>query len=363
MKIQDYLRTPGNSPETLKEELGIKYRRHSTIPRLISFKYHQCKSPRSHQIVIEARGLILDELDNWEVVARPFDRFFNYDEFEVELDWKYATITEKVDGSLMFLYNYGGLWYVASSSIPDASGPVHSTGDKTFADLFWDAWGLDGGWIGSLSPQFTYIFELTSPENRVVIPHLEPSLTLLAVRSKGGQYMKYGNIVACRSVRHYRFPSMDELQDYLIRQDPMKIEGFVVSDGSNRVKVKHPGYKLLHSLIMSVEASDRTVTRIAKCPETLQMCRERLGDYPEVLEKLESRGRQINRLVCGLLIWWEFTEDIKSQKEFASKVLDSRIPGALFKMRQFRPEDPERFLRQYIGQMRDKKLTEILETI
>jgi hypothetical protein len=50
-------------------------------------------------IVRESRGVILDEADDWRVVARAFDKFFNYGESGAdEIDWGTARVQEKVDG-------------------------------------------------------------------------------------------------------------------------------------------------------------------------------------------------------------------------------------------------------------------------
>lgn len=70
----------------------------------------QIDSPMSNAIVQDARGTILDEDDNWRIVAFPFRKFFNFNESNAaKLNWSGGVkVMEKLDGSLMILYSYKG---------------------------------------------------------------------------------------------------------------------------------------------------------------------------------------------------------------------------------------------------------------
>jgi hypothetical protein len=89
--------------QTLAElcaQYSLCERRHSQFPNLVLLNYSQINSPMNEPIVQECRGLILDEADNWRVVCRPYDKFFNYGEPNaVEVDWGTASVYEKLDGS------------------------------------------------------------------------------------------------------------------------------------------------------------------------------------------------------------------------------------------------------------------------
>lgn len=59
--------------------------------------YSQIDSPKYDPIVRECRGLVIDRNTN-EVVARAFDRFYNYGEYiegDKKFDWSSATVQEK----------------------------------------------------------------------------------------------------------------------------------------------------------------------------------------------------------------------------------------------------------------------------
>lgn len=97
LEVKKYLQL--NSLEKLTEEFAIKVRRHSKYPNLVGLVYCQIDSPKLHPIVRECRGLILDETNNWSVVAYPFFRFFNYEEGGADkIDWNTATTYTKLDG-------------------------------------------------------------------------------------------------------------------------------------------------------------------------------------------------------------------------------------------------------------------------
>ena len=144
LELQKFLRAEGiQGFERLKETYGITTRQSDVHPELYLFKYSQIDSPMSERIVQESRGIILNGDDNWRVVSRPYDKFFNYNQgHSAKMDWSSAKCYDKLDGSLVTLYWYKGQWNVATSGHPDAAGEVWNTQSKviTFKELFWDTW-------------------------------------------------------------------------------------------------------------------------------------------------------------------------------------------------------------------------------
>jgi hypothetical protein len=103
MNTQAYLRS-GKTLEDLTSELGISVTKHETLP-LVILNYNQIESPKTHPIVRECRGLVLNSED-YSLVARAFGRFFNWGEVADEMpqfDWSTCKAYEKVDGC--FTYN------------------------------------------------------------------------------------------------------------------------------------------------------------------------------------------------------------------------------------------------------------------
>src|SRR5690606_31616056 len=93
-----------------------------------------------------------------------------------------AEAYEKLDGSLMSMFFYRGEWRVASNGTPDAMGEVAGFPGLTFKKLFWDTFNELGYKLPDAGG-YTYIFELMTPYNRVVVPHKTNRLVLHGVRS------------------------------------------------------------------------------------------------------------------------------------------------------------------------------------
>ena len=189
LHVQKFLRDGGSLETLTGKEFNLFVRRSTTSPNLVLLKYNQVESPLSNPLVQECRGLILDEADNWRVVCFPFKKFFNLGESNAaQIDWASARVQEKLDGTLCNMHFYQGTWRVSTSGSPDACGEVQGS-PQTFAKLFWDTFNgmglqtpivsLELGWS---TRYMSFMFELTGPENKIVVPYNETRVTLLSLR-------------------------------------------------------------------------------------------------------------------------------------------------------------------------------------
>ena len=328
MRVQEFLRA-GGTIEGLREKFGIKSNRHKVHANLVSLKYHQIDSPMHEPIVRECRGVILDESDNWAVVARPFDKFFNHDEpGAAAIDWGSAVVQEKLDGSLITLYPYVGTWWVATSGTPDALGPVNGA-DKTFADLFWETFREQAMKL-PFGARGCFMFELTSPVNRVVVRHQAAKLTLIGIRDvTGREYpVAAGRLFGFEPVREYALHSQADIATALIGVNPLEQEGYVVVDKHfNRVKVKHPGYVALH------HAADgfgpKRILEIVRSGEVSEV----EAALPEYAPQFADTRARIDAFVSELELTYERLRHIQVQKDFALEATQTRCPSALFMLR------------------------------
>ncbi len=260
MILQMYLRG-GGSPAELLATYSVKNKRHGRYPNLVQFKYDQIESPMGSPLVQECRGVILDEDNNWEVVARPFNKFFNHGEgHAAPIDWATARVQEKLDGSLIIMYHYRDEWHVATSGTPDASGEVNGT-NQTFAELFWKVW--DEMRLGSPRNSHwahkTYLFELMTPYNRVVVRHEKSRIVFIGLKDRNtGQEFEIGqeeeshdeyDFGFAPEVRVFPLQSTEDIIETFNAMSPLTQEGYVVVDANfNRIKVKHPGYVAIHHM-------------------------------------------------------------------------------------------------------------------
>lgn len=293
--LLEYLATHDNwEAELASEPYNLFIRNSEQYPNLRLFMYNQIKSDMRDAVVQKARGIIID-IDAMVVVCHPFDKFFNYnDERAHSIDWSTAAIQEKVDGSIMKLYFYDGDWQIATNGTIDATKTELPTpapgGIATFGDLFYQTMlrypEFD---VDELDTHFTYIFELTSPYNRVVVPHSESALTLIGIRNNDTGEETMIDIGIPRP-KQYRFSSFDDMLA-ASQELPFDDEGYVVVDGNwNRVKVKSPAYLQVHHLADNGNVSkDRILTLIRTGEDE-----EFLQYYPEYNEIFDEVRTQWN---------------------------------------------------------------------
>ena len=271
------------------------------------------RSPMGNPIVQECRGLILDRHENWSVLSFPFRKFFNYGEgHAATIDWSTARAEEKVDGSLVTLYeDRRGVsenvhlrfpWRIQTLGEMDASGRVNRA-DMIFRDLFIRT--FSGGSNAVLDDRLSklptgacYTFELATPSNRVVTPYAKDRLVLLSARSTVSLdewRREHIDALAVRlgverpnSYACFDMASVVEMAAAL----PTLEEGYVVVDGAfNRVKVKNPAYIAIAHMKDSAFASRRGLLEMARgggSDDFLSIFPEMQSDYDAIMSSYEN---------------------------------------------------------------------------
>ncbi len=327
--IQEYLAT--HTLAELESAYAILIKRHSAFPNLVMLKYSQINSPMNEPVVQQCRGIILDEANDWAVVSYPFDKFFNFGEPNAApIDWPHAKVYEKLDGSLMTLYFYRGKWHVASSGTADAGGPAHESG-ITFAELFWRTWNALGY---ALPPGQSrcYMFELMTPENRIIMQHADSRLVLIGVRDltdfKEHDPAHIAAENGWQSVQIHPLATLEDCLKAAERLTGLNGEGFVVCDNRfHRVKIKSPQYVALSH--MKDTLSPRSMLAVIRKGESDEF----LNYFPEIRPVYESVKAKFDELCAALEAEYAATKHIESQKDFALAIKSSRCSSALFALR------------------------------
>lgn len=191
-----------------------------------------------------ARGLVYDS--NYEIVARGFDKFFNYgDPMTGELDLEApAYVMDKMDGSLGLVFFYNNQWHVSTSGSFVSDQAIHAT--KLFRAKYADT---------KLVDNTTLLVEVIYPENQIVTSYGDQEdLVLLAGMSHDGTWIhptKYaeqigwtGPVVTINN---------STLSHAVTAQDPEDgTEGFVVRTKGTMVKIKYAHYLKLHKARFSI---------------------------------------------------------------------------------------------------------------
>lgn len=340
----------GESPYRVKISRETMFGR-----RLVMFKYSQFDSDFMNPLVRECRGIILDE-DTFDVVSYAFDKFGNYGEpYCPEIDWKTARVGEKLDGSLCKFVKFpdGNLLVSTNGSIDafkaglqDQIGCPYST----FGELVVEAVHLEAerrnmsasdgklAWLADmLEPGYTYMFELTSPYNKIVVPQTETRLNFLGCRNNETFEEIYFTDHPLASVFHtpkvFPLGSLEECVS-AAKELTLDHEGYVVCDAAfNRVKVKSPLYVSAHYMRSDDGSlSHRRAAELIKENQTdefLTYFPEFKSDFDKMRAVLDTYAAGIDSVFAALT-----SLGMSTRKEQAAWIMSNakEMSGCLFKM-------------------------------
>ena len=351
MKVLEYLKTHGIAE--LVNEFNIKIKSYPEH-NLVVLNYDQIESSKSEPIVMECRGLILShEGNNWYVVSRSFDRFFNYGEqpdTQSHLDFSKAVLQEKIDGSLIRIYNYKGVWNIATRGTAFAESEVNGF-DVTFKQLVFKALDVDNEDAfqliceNSLNPNITYIFEITSVENRVVKRYSGYKLYFLAARVNKYHYSfvteqekGWAKKLGAWLPKQYYFNTIEECLETAKHLKDLD-EGYVLyQDNIPVCKIKSPVYVLAHHL-RGEGLNPKRISQLVLSGEAEEYLtyfendKDIINPYQEGLKKLYSELTYTFKNIKG----------IESQKDFALAVKDFKYSSVMFSCRKLNKNPIEVF--------------------
>jgi RNA ligase len=218
-------------------EDGLLYKQvHPSLPLTIWNYSEKCQYENLwDETLLMCRGLVTD--DTGDIVAIPFQKFFNIEEGKFEPTENFE-VYEKMDGSLGIVFWYRGQWVVATrgSFTSDQAIKAREILKKYNTDIMFR--------------HLTFCFEIIYPENRIVLDYgTDEKLVLLGTFDKNGKEMdveiwsQWGFDV----VKKY-----DGIKDFkelksMVKDDQ---EGFVVKfSNGDRIKVKGVEYLRLHKII------------------------------------------------------------------------------------------------------------------
>lgn len=336
MQVIEFLKEKGI--EALKTETGILVKEYDE--GLIVLNYDQINSPKAHPLVMECRSLILDK--SYNIVSRSFDRFFNYGEApdtQQHLNFSKAVCYEKVDGSLIKIYHHNGKWYASTRGTAFAESEVNGWG-ISFKQLVLKALDCEDDvefqlicnlW---LSVDWTYIFEITSAENRVVKKYDGYVLHYLASRYNaigeyGDEYEKEAALnLGAKEIKSFKFNSVQDCIE-TAKGLPNLEEGYVVYQGGKPIcKIKSPAYLAVH-VIRGEGLTPKRIMQLVLMNEQ----DEYLTYFPEDEKWFTPYVEGLQELLNDTNITYDRFEGIVEQKEFALNVKDFPYSAVLFQAR------------------------------
>jgi RNA ligase len=241
---------------------------HPTL-RLSIYNYsRECQyNGKWDEYTLNCRGLILDF--NGNVIAKPFPKFFNYEEHTpLDIPNEYFEVYEKLDGSLGIIYNYNGEWYVATR------GSFHSDQANKAKEM------LDRKYpYQTLIPGRTYLAEIIYPQNRIVVDYgTDEKLVMLGCYdNETGLEVTIDDMVNDGWDVVMKYKTWGESYDLLKEEISKDKEGYVIRfSGGFRMKIKGEEYVRLHRILTNFSTKD--IWELLKNGEPFEPFLERVPD-------------------------------------------------------------------------------------
>lgn len=370
IKLQEILRNLDNwevvlknYPYCFKWDINENY---------VCFKYSQIDSDFSLQSVKEARGIIFDMRD-WSCVAYPFSKFFNYGESHAAaLDWDGGVqVQEKVDGSLMKIWNHNNKWHLSTNGQIDAfKTPTGNALYPTFGDLFnrvleeygFGSFDLDpfDEFCTELNKNYTYMFELATEYNRIVIPYTGFHLYYLGQRDMRTYEECNKRSFFASLIEVPKLYPMTQLHEVCLAAEklPFSEEGYVVIDKNwNRCKIKSPAYVAAHYIRNNNVITPRHVIGIIQQGE-IEEFKLYASDYADYIDNVKAQMEDLEQRAVKALAHLK-TFEFNSRKEYALEV--NKIKSSTIRGFCFSNFDKEISFKNFTNKWSPQKWEEILE--
>ncbi len=268
------------------------------------------------------RGLIMDR--NYQIVARPFQKFFNLEEHKQEniplgsFEESFE-VYEKLDGSLGILYQFENQIFIATRGSFNSKQSIKAT--QLLHQKYAHA-------LPHIKQGKTYLFEIIYPENRIVIDYgAKEDLILLAVIDNQTGKDEILPEIGFPLVK--RYDGIADLNILKTLQEDNK-EGFVIKFASGfRVKVKFEEYVRLHRILTQV--SSRNIWEFLASNQSLDQVLERVPDefydwVKKIVHELTTHYQDIETY-CK-----ENFKDLGNRKDTALYFQTLQYPAVLFAM-------------------------------
>ena len=279
-------------------------------------------------ITLQCRGLVTNS--EGKIVARPFKKFFNYDEHQPEdIPNEDYVVYEKLDGSLGILFNYNDEWILATRGSFTSEQAIKGKEILNKHDI--SAWRKDN----------TYLFEIIYPENRIVVDYgNEEKLVVI-----GGIHTETGEEIPDSSLFWTQDSGFEIVTTYktwgegydLLKEEISKDkEGYVIRFRNGfRMKIKGEEYKRLHKILTNV--SNRDIWLYLKNNDPFDDLISKVPDefYNWVSKTADDLVEQYGEIEKKSLLDFARIKNncnIEDRKSFAFEALKCDNPSILFSM-------------------------------
>jgi len=270
------------------------------------------------------RGLILD--NEYNVIARPFPKFFNLEEHKPEeIPNLPFDVMEKIDGSLGILYNLNNNLYIATRGSFTSEQAVYAT------KLLNTKYNSSIDMLKIISEELTVLFEIIYPGNRIVCDYGQKEELVMLTTIKKNTGTDCGLYAADIPLVKY-YDGINDISALKSLEEENK-EGFVIRFSNDfRVKVKFEEYKRLHRIV--TQCSNLTIWEHLKDSKPINELIERVPDefYGWVKHTMDELSKQYNEIESECQLIFSNLDYGRSRREYAEYFNEQSYPGILFRM-------------------------------
>ena len=317
-------------------------------------------------ITIQCRGLVTDS--KGKIIARPFKKFFNYEEHKPEdIPNEDYVVYEKMDGSLGILFYYEeeltdetryNIWFNNNyetgmerffnpNDLPDFDNSYYEPTPKKRGEWILATRGsftspqaikgreiLDRHDISAWRKDNTYLFEIIYPENRIVVDYKgeEKLVVLGGIHTETGEEIPDSSLFWTQDsgfevVMTYK--TWGETYDLLKEEISKDREGYVIRFKNGfRMKIKGDEYVRLHRILTNI--SNRDIWEYLKDNRPFDELLEKVPDEFNNWVKTTIQDLQNQFDIIKTDVENQFKE-LVDKKEFAEKIKDNPNRSFLFK--------------------------------
>lgn len=271
-----------------------------------------------NEVTLACRGLILN--DKYEIVARPFGKFFNLGEQENQiLPNEPFEVFEKMDGSLGILYWIEDKPFIASRG--SFASEQSDKANELLYSKYKDA-------VNKLEKGKTYLFEIIYPQNRIVVDYgdMEELVLLAIIDNETGLDLPLEAIGFPIVKKYHGIKDITKLKEL----EEANKEGFVVKFSNGlRYKIKFEEYLRLHRLVTRV--STINIWEYMKENQSFDEILDRVPDefYDWVKKTVDELNTAFKEIENQCLKDFKVLE---SRKETALYFMTCKYPSVLFSM-------------------------------
>lgn len=320
-----------------------------------NFRIHSPKDLYLHQKLLKTKGIEIRQKDGYtkfnygiivdwsdpvvqwcrgitfnaqgKIVCCPFFKFGNYGESYVKpLDWNSARVLEKIDGSIISVWYDQDVWHISTNKGIDAFDnkidgycKELNTTDFSFGSLAQYAFEKQNLDFESLDKDCTYIFELVSPYNKVVIEYSEIKVYHLGTRNNK-TLEEFECDIGIEKPKSYAIRTLEEAKiavEYLKDK-----EGFVAVDKYyNRCKIKNSEYLYKHHLVAN------GILTLRRCLDLISTGEidEYLAYFPEKRDTVEYVKEKLS------VLYTKLDSQVREFKKLDIRKMDRKLAAELIK--------------------------------